>query len=102
MGEDFIRESNDFLFHLINLFVELIDLSDIFRSHGLLSVARLLHNQVLLLNMLELFALCFLLQLSHLSSCAQNVAFLLFHHLDLIEASFEFFVQRMNVDKVRV
>jgi len=76
-SEDLVSDRNDFLLHRFYLLVEGGDLGSVLRSHGHLPVARLLHNQVLLLDVLQLLRLSLLLELGHLTATVLNLAFLL-------------------------
>ena len=90
------------MLHGLNLLVEGGDLGSVLGAHGHFTVASLLHDQVLLLNVLELFGLSLLLELGHLTSAVLDLALLLLEDFDLVEAGFELLVEGIDVAEVRV
>ena len=85
MSLDLIRHRDDLLLHLVNRLVQLLDVLEVLGPHGLLPLAGLLHNQILLLDVLKLLGLGFLLKSCLLATTLLNLDSLRLHHFDLVE-----------------
>ena len=102
MSLNLIGHRHNLLLHRIHLLVQLRNVLNVLLPHGLLTLAGLLHDQVLLLDVLQLLTLGFLLQRRQLPATLVNFRPFSLHHLDLIKRNLELFVERMHVHKVLI
>ena len=71
-------------------------------AHCLLALTGLLHDEVLLLDVLELLALGLLLERGQLPATLVDLSALRLHHLDLVQRHLELLVKRVHVQEVLV
>lgn len=102
MRLNLVGHRDDFLLHLVDLLVQLLDVGQVLGTHGLFSFACLPHDQILLLNVLEFLRLGLLLDQGLLSATLLDLGPLSLHYFDLIEGYFKFLVQRVHMQEVLI
>ena len=88
------------MLHRFYLLVKGRDLGSVLCPHCELTITSLFQNEILLLDVLQLFALRLLLELSHLTTIVLDLAFLMLQHLDLIKSCLQLLIQRVDMPDI--